>query len=93
VKYQDLFLKLQTEARETGRGLWAQTPSTPQPIPTTPSSSGKYIGSINSNKYHYPTCSSAKQILPKNLIWFTSAADAKSKGYSPCGGCKPPLND
>lgn len=42
VKYQDLFLVLQREAREAGRGLWATpTPSpttTPTPTPTpTPS--------------------------------------------------------
>lgn len=35
VKYQDLFLQLQREAREAGRGLWAATITpTPPPTPT-----------------------------------------------------------
>lgn len=89
VKYQDLFLQLQQEAREAGRGLWASQPPTQEPAQST----GKYVGSIKSDKYHYPTCSAAKKILPENLIWFDSAADAQSKGYSPCGIYKPPLND
>ena len=32
VRYQDLFLKMQQEAREAGRGLWGATPT---PLPTT----------------------------------------------------------
>jgi endonuclease YncB( thermonuclease family) len=34
VKYQDLFLEMQEEAREAGRGLWGPTP-TPLPVPPT----------------------------------------------------------
>jgi endonuclease YncB( thermonuclease family) len=34
VKYQDLFLEMQQEAREAGRGLWGPTP-TPLPVPPT----------------------------------------------------------
>jgi micrococcal nuclease len=89
VKYQDLFLQLQQEARDAGRGLWASQPPTQEPE----QSSGKYVGSIKSNKYHYPWCSAAKKILPENLIWFDSAADAQSQGYVPCKICTPPLND
>lgn len=33
VKYQDLFLEMQVEAREAGRGLWGPTPT---PLPVTP---------------------------------------------------------
>ena len=39
VKYQDLFLKMQREAREHGRGLWGEPPTaTPAPaaLPTAP---------------------------------------------------------
>lgn len=55
--------------------------------------SGKYVGSTDSNKYHYPTCSSAQNILPEHEIWFESAADAQAQGYSPCGRCNPPTAD
>jgi len=86
VKYQDLFLQLQREAREAGRGLWAAT----QP---TPADEGLYVGSINSDKYHYPYCRYAQQIYPENEIWFSSATEAQAMGYSPCKVCRPPVTD
>ena len=52
--------------------------------------SGKYVGSKNSDRYHYPDCRHAKNILPKNEVWFGSVKEAKEAGYVPCGGCKPP---
>ena len=53
----------------------------------------KYVGSKNSNKYHYPTCRSAQKINPKNLVTFNSAKDAQAAGYVPCKVCKPPISD
>jgi len=53
----------------------------------------KYVGSKKSNKYHYPTCSSAQRIKPGNLVTFNSAQDARAAGYVPCKVCKPPLKD
>ena len=46
-----------------------------------------YIGNLSSMKFHLPSCNS----LPaeKNRIYFDSREEASSKGYSPCGGCKP----
>jgi hypothetical protein len=49
-----------------------------------------FVGSTKSDKYHYPSCSSAKNIRPENEIWFSSSADARSHGYMPCGRCNPP---
>lgn len=86
VKYQDLFLKLQREAREAGRGLWGARS-------TAPPSGAKYVGSIKSNKYHYPDCYWAEQIEPENLIWFSSAREALDMGYVPCKVCSPPTSD
>jgi len=86
VKYQDIFLKLQREARETGRGLWASQPA--QII-----TQGRYVGSIQSDKYHYPNCYWAQQIKPENLIWFLSAKEALDMGYVPCKVCGPPTSD
>lgn len=88
VKYQDLFLKLQAEAREAGRGLWAEPRPSSSQTGSTPG--GKYVGSIKSNVYHYPTCECVKQIYPRNLIWFASETEAKNKGYRPCKVCNPP---
>ena len=61
------------------------------PPQATPLAIKVYVGSKKSDKYHYPTCTSAKRILTENEIWFSSAEDAQSKGYSPCRVCKPPL--
>ena len=62
---------------------------TPAPVPAQDNTGG-YVGSIKSNKYHFPTCRYAKTILPKNKIWFTNIADAQTAGYVPCRGCNPP---
>lgn len=67
------------------------TPPFDEPVAETtpPQSSGVYVGSIDSDKYHNPGCRFAKEILPENEIWFDSAEDAQNSGYSPCGGCHP----
>lgn len=51
---------------------------------------GMFVGSIKSDKYHYPNCRAAKNIKPENEIWFSSSADARAHGYVPCGICHPP---
>jgi|GEM_PF-1043819 len=76
-KYASYFLSLENEAKSSQRGIWAK----------------RYVGSKNSDKYHLPSCTWAQKISPENEVWFFSAADAKSKGYTPCGVCKPPEND
>ena len=53
----------------------------------------KYVGSKNSNKYHYPDCKWAKKISAKNLVVFESAKDALAARYVPCKVCKPPTKD
>lgn len=66
-------------------------PSFDEPVTETTSqkSSGVYVGSVDSDKYHNPSCRFAKEILPENEIWFDSIEDAQNSGYSPCGGCHP----
>ena len=49
-----------------------------------------YVGSSGSDKYHYPSCTSAKKIKETNQVWFSDVAEAKSVGYVPCKVCKPP---
>jgi hypothetical protein len=51
---------------------------------------GPFVGSVNSNVYHYPWCFEAKKILAKNLVIFPTVADACAAGYRPCEECKPP---
>lgn len=52
---------------------------------------GVYVGSINSDVYHYPTCTWADRINEENKVWFSSAQDAVNQGYRPCQVCNPPL--
>jgi hypothetical protein len=49
-----------------------------------------FVGSIKSDKYHYPSCQWAEKIKPENEIWFSSSQDARNQGYIPCKVCSPP---
>lgn len=53
------------------------------------SSGGSYVGSVNSDKFHHPSCGYANKIKPGNLITFSSRDDAIASGYSPCKACSP----
>jgi hypothetical protein len=44
----------------------------------------KFVGSVNSNKYHWPNCPWAKKIAPQNQIWFSSEEEARVAGYIRC---------
>ena len=69
----------------------AATPTVPKPAETT--SPGKYVGSMTSNKYHYPGCKWAAQIRPHNLLNFSTTEEARKRGYIPCPTCRPPLSE
>ena len=49
---------------------------------------GRYVASMNSNKYHAPWCSGAQRIKEENKIWFNSKEEAESAGYTPASNCK-----
>lgn len=48
-----------------------------------------YVGSAQSDKFHYPGCRWAKKIKSGNLITFNSREEAINAGYGPCGTCNP----
>jgi endonuclease YncB( thermonuclease family) len=54
---------------------------------------GQFVGSKNSDVYHYPDCPHAQNIKEENKIWFEDAQDAVNHGYRPCEVCNPPLPD
>ncbi len=98
VKYVDDFIKAQEEARKNNKGFWnngtfngeivennTTDGTTTAPVKTE----GKYVGSIDSNKYHNPTCRWAEKILKENEIWFDTIEEAEKMGYEPCGVCNP----
>ncbi len=61
---------------------------TPDPEQATTPTSGAFVGSTQSDKYHTPGCRWAKKITDDNRIWFKDAEDAKNQGYTPCGTCQ-----
>lgn len=63
----------------------------PQNTGTTSGSSGgtQYVGSVNSDKFHTLNCSSGKQILEKNRVFFSSREEALNSKYVPCKKCNP----
>lgn len=54
------------------------------------SSGGPFVGSKNSDVYHYPWCASAKRIKSSNKITFATSSEARAHGYRPCSKCRPP---
>lgn len=97
VKYQDLFLQLQREAREANRGLWG-APSEPAPLPTDtpqiapvplPAAECPYIGNSNTGKFHRAGCSSIDRMKEEHKVCLQSREEAIASGYVPCKRCNP----
>jgi len=98
-KYMAQFKQLEEFAKERNKGLWdvgrLESVSRPAPIVSTePTISSKtstqgqdiivYVTKTG-KKYHLAGCSYlSKSAVPIKL------ADAKAKGYTPCGKCNPP---
>lgn len=49
------------------------------------SEQGRFIGSVSSDKYHWPECPWAKKISEENQVWFSSEQEAQAAGYIRCG--------
>lgn len=62
------------------------SPAVAEPAP-------KFVGSMTSNKAHYPDCKWAAKINPKKLITFPSMAAAREQGYISCPVCRPHESD
>jgi len=69
----------------TSAAVSALTPET-ESVPV----STEYILNTSTKKIHLPTCKSVKQMKEKNKKVTTESKESLiSKGYSPCGNCKP----
>ncbi|GAB6274943.1 MAG: hypothetical protein STSR0004_18080 [Peptococcaceae bacterium] len=90
VKYADMFIEFQKEAREAEKGLWATIKApAPASISNKASTETKYIGNSNSRKFHRPDCQWAQKIAPRNRVEFRRREEAIKAGYQPCKTCKP----
>jgi len=87
VKYQDLFLSLQTKAREGNKGLWGLETESKNEENTL--SVTEYIGNKSTKKFHLPGCSSANDMKDSNKVYFSSREEAIEAGYIPCKRCHP----
>lgn len=86
VKYQELFLKLQREARENERGLWREdTKFKNESI----ESGTYYVASKIREPFHYPWCKWAKKIKEENKQIFRTREEAIESGHRPCKVCNP----
>lgn len=58
--------------------------------PVVTSNELSYVYNKNTKKFHYPSCSSAADIKPKNRGEFTGTRDELiNRGYQPCKRCNP----
>lgn len=80
----------------TGDSSFAGTQQTEPPKQTEQSNppaqnvESTYILNVNTKKFHYPSCSSVKQMSDKNKQTYTgSGDDLISQGYDPCKKCNP----
>ena len=49
-----------------------------------------YIANTNTKKFHYPDCSSVKDMKESNKLYFTGTRDELiEQGYQPCKRCNP----
>ena len=83
VKYVDEFTAI-VNARNPGNSDSQENPNHPDV-----KDSGKYVGSLESDKYHLPGCRFAEKISEGNEIWFDTEEEAITAGYKPCGVCNP----
>lgn len=75
------------------QGPSSQAPAAdPAPISTTQTvqrTSGKYVASVNSGKFHRTSCRHAGDILKENRIYYATAKEAEADGKTPCSICRP----
>ena len=79
VRYADLFVRLQKEAREKRRGLWSVYKPSRSPV----------IANLRTRVFHRPTCPAIRQISPQNRLRLSNAEIALERGFSPCRECQP----
>ncbi len=90
VKYVDEFTKIEKKAQANNKGFWSNNDfeTSPKPDPLD-NKTGKYIGNINTKKFHYPDCNSVKNTKKANRVYLKTYKEAMDNNYEPCSICKP----
>lgn len=81
LKYRDVFISFQKQAREKKMGIWS-----------IPIQQEKYYVATKQSRrfvFHRPDCEWAKKIKSEYLLRFETRDQAFDLGYSPCRDCKP----
>ena len=66
----------------------ATAASTGASVPSAASARQARIkGNRNSMIYHLPGCPNYNQIAPRNIVWFSTEAEARAAGYRRAGNC------
>lgn len=69
---------------DTGQGSSLRLEGAPLVGSTTP---GAVAASKNGTKYYFPWCTGILRISDANKVWFTSAASARTAGYTLGANC------
>ncbi len=80
--------KIQTY--RTGSGITAtETSDSSEEDHSGETSSTKYIGNTNTNKFHYSTCQEVSKILEEHKVFSNDVQDMYDKNLEPCKVCNP----
>jgi micrococcal nuclease len=83
IKYEARLLQAQRQAMQDRRGLWREWRE----------KEGRYVGNLNSRRFHAASCPEAKRIAPGNRILFSKRWDAFWAGYAPARECQKIMAD
>lgn len=89
--YLERFRACERQAREAGKGLWAEESTPPASAPAVQSNSAQedeIRGNRRSKVYHLPRCPSYNQVSPANAVLFATEAEAIAAGYRKAGNCR-----
>lgn len=94
VKYQGLFLQLQKEARDAGKGLWADitkqgTGGSVQGAGSEENTEYLFVASKTAEAFHYVWCKWAKKIPESKRVYYKTREEAMKALHRPCHVCKP----
>ncbi len=94
VKYQELFLKLQKEARDAGKGLWADidnqaTSNGEQGTVNNQNTEYQFVARKDAEPFHFLWCKWAKKIPESKRVYYKTREEALKALHRPCHVCKP----